>query len=229
LLASFFYERHIRALDEGEGMLLAQVESHRARARVKRPPVSAGGISSVDQGEVPPEVVSAAQRGDAHAFETILRHYDRRLRVIADRVLNDRQAMDDALQEVAIKALRGLPSYRGDAPLGAWLCRIATTTCLDHLRRLRPEDPMAPDELPPSHVEGSDPSDGLDARERLRAALLSLPAEQRAAVVLVDQFGYDYHTTAVALGVPVGTAASRVATARGRLRAALAAGREEER
>ena len=209
-------------------MLLVEVEGRRALARVPVPRLSAMGISSVDYGEVAPEVVSAARRGDAHAFETILRHYDRRLRVIADRVLNDRQAMDDALQEVAIKALRGLPSFRGDAPLGAWLCRIATTTCLDHLRRRRPEDPVAPDDLPSSQVAATDPLDGLDVRERLRAALLSLPAEQRAAVVLVDQFGYDYHTTAEALGVPVGTAASRVATARSRLRAALAAGREEE-
>ena len=210
-------------------MLLVEVGDRRTPARILAPPVSAVEISSVGHGEVAPEVVSAARRGDAHAFETILRHYDRRLRVIADRVLDDRQAMDDALQEVAIKALRGLPSFRGDAPLGAWLCRIATTTCLDHLRRLRPEDPVAPDDLPPSPIEAADPSDGLDARERLRTALLSLPAEQRAAVILVDQFGYDYHTTAEALGVPMGTAASRVATARSRLRAALTAGRGEER
>ena len=209
--------------------MLVEVEGRGAFARVPGPSVSAMGISSVGCGEVAPEVVSAARRGDAHAFETILRHYDRRLRVIADRMLNDRQAMDDALQEVAIKALRGLPSFRGDAPLGAWLCRIATTTCLDHLRRLRPEDPVAPEDLPLSQVQGADPSDSLDARERLKVALLSLPAEQRAAVVLVDQFGYDYQTAAEALGVPVGTAASRVATARSRLRAALAAGREEER
>jgi RNA polymerase sigma-70 factor, ECF subfamily len=210
-------------------MLLVEVGDRRTLARVLAPPVSATEISSVGFGEVAPEVVAAARRGDAHAFETILRHYDRRLRVIADRVLDDRQAMDDALQEVAIKALRGLPSFRGDAPLGAWLCRIATTTCLDHLRRLRPEDPVAPDDLPPSQIETADPSDGLDARERLRAALLSLSAEQRAAVILVDQFGYDYHTTAEALGVPMGTAASRVATARSRLRAALGAGEEADR
>lgn len=210
-------------------MLLVEVEGRRALARVPGPSVSAMGLSFVGHGEVAPEVVSAAKRGDACAYETILRHYDRRLRVIADRVLDDRQAMDDALQEVAIKALRGLPSFRGDAPLGAWLCRIATTTCLDHLRRLRPEDPVAPGDLPPSQVERADPSDGLDARERLRAALLLLPAEQRAAVVLVDQFGYDYQTAAASLGVPVGTAASRVATARSRLRAALAASGEEER
>jgi RNA polymerase sigma-70 factor, ECF subfamily len=172
--------------------------------------------------EVEPAVVDAARRGDAQAFATILRHYDRRLRIIADRILNDRQAMDDALQDVAIKALRGLPSFRGDAPLGAWLCRIATTTCLDHLRRCRPEYSTPPDDLPQPAAVGPDLVDSLDARERLSAALMSLPVDQRVAVVLIDQFGYDYRTAADVLGVRVGTVASRVATARARLRAALA-------
>lgn len=179
-------------------------------------------------GEVAPAVVAAARRGDARAFETILRHYDRRLRIVADRILQDRQAMDDAMQEVAIKALRGLPSYRGDAPLGAWLCRIATTTCVDHLRRRRPEDPTAPDELPEQVTSWSDQADQIGDRQLLAAALLALPVDQRVAVILVDQFGYDYRAAADALGVPVGTAASRVASARARLRAALA-GEEVDR
>ena len=49
-----------------------------------------------------------------------------RLRVVADRLLGDRQLMDDALQEVAIKTLRGLPSYRGEAPLGGAQIRDAS-------------------------------------------------------------------------------------------------------
>jgi len=211
-------------------MLLQVVHRGRSLAPTLVPSVTPppGGTGLGD--EVAPGVVAAASEGDARAFETILRHYDRRLRVIADRILDDRQAMDDALQEVAIKALRGLPSFRGDAPLGAWLCRIATTTCLDHLRRRRPEDPTAPDELPAARSAlQQDPADALDDRERLLAALRTLPPGHRAAIVLVDQFGYDYRTAAETLGVPVGTAASRVASARARLRALLAAGEEVER
>lgn len=207
-------------------MALLVVNDRIGRAREAVLVVTPALHGDESRNEVGPAVVAAARRGDARAFETILRHYDRRLRVIADRVLGDRQLMDDALQEVALKALRGLPSYRGDAPLGAWLCRIATTTCLDHLRRMRPEDPTAPDDLPEPAIAGPDPADGLDARERLAAALAALPADQRAAVLLIDQFGYDYRTAAEALGVPVGTVASRVASARARLRAVLIAGEE---
>ena len=153
-------------------------------------------------GEVSPDIVAAARRGDARAFEIILRHYDRRLRIIAGRLLDDRPAMDDVLQEVAIKALRGLPAYRGEAPLGAWLCLIATTTCLDHLRRRRPEDPTAPEELPELEGAWPDPADELSDRERLGAALRALPAEQRVAVTLVDQFGYDYARLRMLWGCP---------------------------
>jgi RNA polymerase sigma-70 factor (ECF subfamily) len=210
-------------------MALLVVDDRAGQARKAAVVVRSAPRWSKSGDEVEPEVVAAARRGDVRAFETVLRHYDRRLRVIADRVLGDRQLMDDALQEVAIKALRGLPSYRGDAPLGAWLCRIATTTCLDYLRRSRPEDPTAPDAMPEPVSEGRDPADGLDVRERLAAALAALPADQRVAVLLIDQCGYDYRTAAEALGVPEGTAASRVAAARARLRAGLAADLEVER
>jgi len=210
-------------------MALLVVDDHSGTAREAVLDVTSAVHGDESWNEVAPAVVAAARRGDAHAFETILRHYDHRLRVIADRVLGDRQLLDDALQEVAIKALRGLPSYRGDAPLGAWLCRIATTTCLDYLRRSRPEDLTAPDAMPEPVSGRPDPADRLDARERLAAALAALPADQRVAVLLIDQFGYDYRTAAEALGVPVGTAASRVAAARARLRAVLAADLEVER
>jgi RNA polymerase sigma-70 factor (ECF subfamily) len=206
------------ALDDRAGLVLGEAGSMRGAPHWRE---------RADEVEL--EVIAAARRGDARAFETILRHYDRRLRIVADRVLADRQLMDDALQEVAIKALRGLPSFRGDAPLGAWLCRIATTTCLDLLRRRRPEDATSPDDLPGPATPAPDPADGFDARERLAAALAGLPVDQRVAVLLIDQFGYDYRTAADALGVPLGTAASRVATARTRLRAALAADGTEER
>jgi RNA polymerase sigma-70 factor (ECF subfamily) len=55
----------------------------------------------------------------------------------------------------------------------------------------------------------------------LAAALGSLPVDQRAAVLLIDQLGYDFRSAAEALQVPMGTVSSRVAKARARLRTAL--------
>ena len=58
-------------------------------------------------------LVAEAQRGDADAFMVLLETHDRMLRSIAFRVLGDRDQMDDALQEVALKAFAALPKFRG--------------------------------------------------------------------------------------------------------------------
>jgi RNA polymerase sigma-70 factor (ECF subfamily) len=174
-------------------------------------------------GEVGGHTVAAAQRGDAEAFTAILRHYDRRMRVIASRLLDDRQAMDDVMQVAAMKALRGLPGYRGEAPLGAWLCRIVSRACLDELRRRGPAEALSIEDLQEQGSAG-DAEDRLDVRDRVSRALAGLPPDQRVAVLLIDQFGYSFHEAASALDVPQGTVSSRVASARARLRAALSEG-----
>ena len=171
-------------------------------------------------GEIGGRTLAAAQRGDAEAFTAILRHYDRRMRVIAFRLLDDRQAMDDVMQEVAMKVLRGLPGYRGEAPFGAWLCRIVTRACLDELRRREPVDALSIEDVQDER-DGIDAAERLDVRERLSRVLATLPADQQVAVLLVDQFGYSFRDAALALDVPQGTVSSRVASARARLRAAL--------
>ena len=81
--------------------------------------------------------VAAARRGDQDAFIAILQNHDRRLRRIASCLLGDRDLMDDALQEVAVKAARALPALRDPDAVGAWLSRTAYRTCVDMLRRQR--------------------------------------------------------------------------------------------
>ena len=140
------------------------------------------------EGEIADSIVEAARRGDRDAVVAILQHYDRRMRVVAYRLLKDRQAMDDVLQDVAVKALRGLKTFRGEAPLGAWLCRIVTTTCIDDLRRRAREYPADPEELTTAD-EPPDQDSALHARAHLASALGALPVDQRAAVLLIDQLG----------------------------------------
>jgi len=171
--------------------------------------------------EIDARTIAAARRGDSDAFIAVLRHYDQRLRLVAYRVVGDRSLMDDALQEVAIKAARALPELRDPEALGAWLCRVTYTTCIDLLRRERGLVLMAPEDLPePTHT-GADEADELAGRDAAARALAALPPEQRAAVILVDQVGLDYATTAEILGIPSGTVASRLAHARAVLRTTL--------
>ncbi|HYH51457.1 MAG TPA: sigma-70 family RNA polymerase sigma factor, partial [Acidimicrobiia bacterium] len=86
-------------------------------------------------GEVAPAVLTRAKAGDPQAFTEVVRHYDHRLRALAYRLLGDRAAMDDALQEAYVKAFRALPDFREDAGLGTWLYQITYRACVDLQRR----------------------------------------------------------------------------------------------
>jgi RNA polymerase sigma-70 factor, ECF subfamily len=180
-------------------------------------PVSVNG----DDKDVADYILTAAVRGDRQAFATILRHYDHRLRVLAYRLLEDRNETDDVLQDVAVKLYRTLPSFRRESALGTWLYRLTYTTCIDHLRRRKPVDPWEPQAMPQPRDSSPDPADVLVQTTAAASILSSLPPQQRAVVLLVDQEGYDYDAAAAIIGIPRGTVASRLNAARGALRRAL--------
>jgi len=175
--------------------------------------------SPVDANEVDPAVLAAARGGDRAAFVELVRFYERRMRHVAWQVLGDHQAMEDVLQEAALRAFRGLPSFRGDSGAGTWLCRIAYTTSVDHMRRRPREVTFGNDE--PWQAESPDPGDVIVARMTLEEAFAALSAAQRVALLLVDREGLDYATAAEVIGIAPGTLASRLFRARTLLRAAL--------
>lgn len=185
-----------------------------------------GTTTETAASEVAPAVIEQAKRGDEDAFMTLVRHYDPGLRSLAYRLLRDPDRMDDALQEAYVKAFRALPRFRGDSKLGTWLYRIVYNACLDELNASRGATSLSLESV----AEQADPRAGVPdtvaARNDLAAALERLPAEERAAVLLVDAQGFGYRDAARVLGVPEGTIASRLSRARAALRLALA-GRAE--
>lgn len=122
--------------------------------------------------------------------------------------------------------VRGLPGFDGRSAFSTWAYRVATNACLDELRRRRrrpePGLPEGPDE--PATV---DDAEGVTTRVDLDAALQSLPADFRAAVVLRDVAGLSYDEIAAALSVPPGTVRSRIARGRAALVPLLAPGRNQ--
>jgi RNA polymerase sigma-70 factor, ECF subfamily len=197
------------------------------RERLRRPeggasvPAVAGRTEEVD-----PSVLAAAQHGDDAAFVDVMRHYDRRLRIVAYHTLSDRQLMDDVLQEVTLRVYRSLPRFRGESSLGTWLCRITYHACCDAMTRATRPDclhALVPDELADLPDPAPDPADAVATHAALAEAFAALPPEQRLAVLLVDREGYDYATTAAILDVPMGTLASRLSAARTTLRRRLRA------
>lgn len=180
--------------------------------------------ATLSRGEVAAGVLARARAGDQRAFTELVRHYDGRLRALAFRLLGDRAAMDDALQEAYVKAFRALPGFREDAGLGTWLYQITYRACVDLQRRERRHQAGPLEDTGAASALPSDPAATAAARTDLQRALAALPLDQRAAVLLVDAEGLDYDAAAAVLGVAPGTIASRLSRGRAALRAALAEG-----
>ena len=155
--------------------------------------------------------------GDRDAFAELVRRHRDRLWAVALRTLGDREEAADAVQEALISAYRSAHRFRGGAAVTTWLHRIVVNACLDRVRRrsARPTVPLADTE--PLPVPAVDSDTALD----VRAALARLPADQRAALVLVDVQGYSVAEAATILEVAEGTVKSRCARGRARLAALL--------
>lgn len=115
---------------------------------------------------------------------------------------------EDLVQETYLRALRSFPSYRGEAPVRAWLLSIARNVCADHVRR-RPRQRRLADRL--ASVAASDTAPAAEMAHDLLATLLP---DQREAFELTQVVGLSYAEAADTIGCPIGTVRSRVARAR---------------
>jgi RNA polymerase sigma-70 factor, ECF subfamily len=176
----------------------------------------------------------AARGGDEQAFESLLEPHRGELHLHCYRLLGSLHDADDALQETALRAWRGLEGYEPRAPFRAWLYRIATNACFRAIeRRARQPEPLDPGEAeiasflqpyPDRLLEGA-----VEERESIGLAFVSvmqlLPPRQRAALVLGDVLGWSAREVADLLGDSVASVNSALQRARERLASERAAGR----
>ena len=140
-----------------------------------------------------------------------------RLMAVATRLLGDRGAAEDAVQDASVRALRSVERFRGGSSIGTWLHRIVVNVCLDELRRRRPDTvPLDPDRT----RSDVDPAGAVTSRLHVDALLAGLSPAHRQVVVAIDGYGLDYAAAGAVIGVPPGTVASRLARSRAILRAA---------
>lgn len=88
-------------------------------------------------------LIRAAQRGDAEAFESLVRTYDQNVLRIAMNLLRSPEDARDVYQEAFLRVYKNLHNFRFDCSFHTWLYRIVTNICLDHLRKrkVRKEEP----------------------------------------------------------------------------------------
>lgn len=171
-----------------------------------------------DRPQTDAELLAAHVAGDRYAFEELFYRHHRQLYRLATLTSVNRDDAAEALQDALLAAHRTAGSFRQDSEVRSWLHRIVVNACLDRLRRNKFRDYA---ELDDQSGRIPDPTAHIDTAIVVERALLSLPLDQRAAVVAVDMQGFSVAETARMLGVPEGTVKSRCARARGKLAESL--------
>lgn len=153
------------------------------------------------------QLLEAIRKGDEDAFRAVFRRHTPRLYAIVRRLLGRQHAQaDDVVQEVWLRAVKGLSSFRGDSLFATWLVGIAIRSAREALRRRTWEED---DESSPA---GAIPS--LELALDLEAAVAALPAGYRAVLVLHDVHGYTHREIAGLLDFTEGTSKSQLSRAR---------------
>jgi len=185
-------------------------------------------------GEPSAGLIERARSGDPRAFDELARQVERPLYRHALRILGQDVDAEDVVQDALFSAWRSLASFEGTS-FRAWIFRIATNRALDRLRsrRRRPELPLDPpsDESQESGwAEPAAPGPDLvqiaadrEALGVVEEAIASLPAEQRAALLLRDVEGFAYEEIATITMTEMGTVKSRIHRGRLAVRNALVA------
>ena len=166
------------------------------------------------------DLVERARHGDREAYADLVRVRGDRLFAIAHRILRDADRTEDAVQEALVIAWRDLPSLRDPDRFDAWLRRLVVRTCLVEAvraRRLVTNLYVLPADLAAATDEYINVAD----RDQLERGFRRLPPEQRALLVLRHYAGLEMAEIADALGIPAGTARSRLHHAHRAMRAAL--------
>ncbi len=144
-----------------------------------------------------------------------------RLYAVARLVLRDSDRAEDAVQETLVRCWRDLPALRDVEKFDAWLRRLLMRAITDEFRRARSHRAS----IAVLRIEPSmrDASEDLVVREQLDTGFRRLSVEHRAIVVLRLYLGLSIEELALALGIPVGTAKSRLHYATDAMRLALEA------
>ncbi len=167
------------------------------------------------------DIVTLARKGDQAAFTTLVQTYQTAIYNLCYRMLGEADQAQDATQETFLRAYTQFHRYDPERPFKTWLFSIASHYCIDRLRRRRitwldiDDEPLAGH--PALREKRVGPEDTATQSERARdvqALLETLPAKDRAAVVMLYWYDLSYQEIAEATGTTVSAVKSRLHRAR---------------
>lgn len=175
-------------------------------------------------------IISRAKGGDMNAFESLVRKYQRLVYALCHRLTGAHQAADDVAQETFIKVYLALPSFIDGREFYPWVRKIAVNNSYNFLRKRTREAPLADEETldRPGHLASRQESpvettERDELERKFKAALQSLPPDQKVIFTLRAVEDLSYAEIARTLHIPTGTVMSRLSRARKRLRADMGA------
>lgn len=165
--------------------------------------------------------VTRARAGDRQAFDLVAASVVDGLHAIARLVLRDADRAEDAVQETLVRCWRDLPALRDPSKFDGWLRRLLMRAITDEFRSdRRHRSAITILRLEPS---SADESGAIAVREQLDRGFRRLTVDHRAVIVLRHYLGLSLDETAATLGIPVGTAKSRLHYATDAMRVAIEA------
>jgi len=183
------------------------------------------------------ELMLRYRDGDAAAFETLYRRYEKPLFDFIYRLVPNSADTESLFQETFFRLVRAKGKYRVTAQFKTWLFQIAVNLCRDRMRRMKHRSHLSLNSPVISGSGGrtdiqdfvSDPSAAVDKSVEagelataVKGAVAALPEDERLIVVLKEYQGLNYSEIAEITNRPVGTLKSINHRAHERLRSALA-------
>lgn len=163
------------------------------------------------------ELIDGCLAGDQLAQKALYDRYKRAMYTLAYRITGDFESANDVLQDAFIKVFKGLPSFRRESTLGAWVKTIVVRTAYSKLKKEKIFFESIESVNPNSMVEWGD---FLQA-EYLEKAILDLPEGYRTIFTLIEVEGYSHKEVADLLDISTGTSKSQLFYAKRKLREAL--------
>lgn len=164
--------------------------------------------------------VERAIAGDHDAFAQLASAAIGSMYATARLIVREDAMAEDATQEALVNAWRYLPSLRDPDRFEAWLYRLLVNACRSQFRSSRRHAVVEIDVAATARGDG-DPGLSIADRDQLERGFARLNAEERAVVILRFYRGYSVPEVAEIVGIPLGTAKSRIHRATMALRAAL--------
>lgn len=176
--------------------------------------------STADDGDS--SLIARTTAGDLGAARALYDRHAPRVFRLAYRMCGDPDLAGDLTQDVFVRVFRQLGQFRGESAFTTWLHRVAVTTCLNTLRKVKRFRGREV-ELDHAHDQsGKAPDRDPVLYAALTTAIEALPESLRIALVMHAIEGYTHVEIAAALGIAEGTSKSRVFEARAKLRETLA-------